>query len=76
MQNVDPCPKCRGEMEQGFIVDRGHANVSLVSSWVPGPPKKSFWRATKVDRTIPVGVFRCSRCGFLEAYARPEFKAQ
>ena len=28
------------------------------------------------DKCVPVGVFRCSACGFLESYARPEFAAK
>ena len=28
------------------------------------------------DKCVPVGPFRCSACGFLESYARPEFAAQ
>ena len=63
-------------MVQGFMVDRGNANAVLVSTWAAGAPAKSFWRGTKVEEEIPVGVFRCSRCGFLEAYARPEFAAR
>lgn len=76
MQNVGPCPKCRGEMEQGFLVDHGNANSSLVSIWASGRPKKSVWQVTKIEDAIPVGTFRCSQCGFLESYARPEFEAQ
>ncbi len=43
-----------------------------------GAPQKSFWAGTKLpeEKQIPVGTFRCSRCGFLESYARPEFSAR
>jgi hypothetical protein len=64
-------------MEQGFIVEyTGGSN--RVSTWVPGAPQKSFWTHTKVrfDETVPIGVFRCKSCGFLESYARDEFAAQ
>lgn len=46
-----------------------------VSAWVEGPPEKSFWTGTKVpaEKRIPIGTFRCPKCGFLESYARPEF---
>lgn len=72
------CSKCNGEMVQGFILDWNVAG-RLVSSWVEGAPEKSFWTGTKspaYEKCIPVGTFRCSDCGFLESYARPEFAAK
>ena len=71
------CPKCDSPMVQGFIADFGHAHIT-VSTWVEGPPEKSFWYGTKVPaaRCVPIGTFRCSTCGFLESYARPEFEKQ
>jgi hypothetical protein len=70
------CPKCRGHMEQGFVLDNTYGG-RLVSHWSSGPPAKSFWTGTKTsdDKLIPIGCFRCSDCGFLEAYARLEFAA-
>ena len=72
------CPKCNGEMVQGFIVDWHQGGGRLVSNWVEGAPEKSFWHGTNVpaERCLPVGTFRCSACGFLESYARPEFAAK
>lgn len=73
------CPKCSGEMVLGFIVDRDHGGSRRVSSWVEGAPEKSFWWGTKnspEEKQVPVGTFRCSACGFLESYARPEFDAR
>ena len=71
------CYKCSGEMVQGFIVDF-NLTGRIVSSWVEGAPEKSTWTGTKAstEKTIPVGVFRCTGCGFLESYARPEFAAK
>ena len=74
------CPKCSGEMVQGFTIDTDGA-TRKVGTWVEGEPEKTgvlFWAGTKVpkDKCIPMGVFRCSACGFLEFYARPEFAAQ
>ena len=71
------CPKCGGGMEQGFVVDQAH-NSRIVSQWVGGAPEKSFWAGLKVptEKLIPIGTFRCSSCGFLEQYARPEFAAK
>jgi hypothetical protein len=69
------CPKCKGEMVQGFIFDRADGGGRRVINWVEGAPHKDFWTVTKVpeEKCIPVGTFRCSVCGFLESYARPEF---
>ena len=66
------CPKCSSEMVQGFIVDW---KAGRVDNWVEGAPEKSFWTGIKADpeKCIPVGTFRCTVCGFLESYARPEF---
>ena len=74
---AERCPKCAGSMELGFIVDKDHGGQT-VSKWSPGTPVKSFWQGTKIDREliIPVGTYRCSTCGFLEAFARPEFAAR
>lgn len=73
------CPKCSGEIVLGFIVDWSHGGSCRVSSWVEGAPEKSFWWGTKTppkEKQVPVGTFRCSACGFLESYARPEFAAR
>ena len=72
------CPKCNGVMVQGFIFDNADGGFRRVINWVEGPPEKSFWQVTKVpeEKCIPVGTFRCSVCGFLESYARPEFAAK
>jgi hypothetical protein len=68
------CPKCNGQMEQGFIQDMTYG-ARLVSQWARGAPVKSFWSGTKLadDKLIPIGVFRCESCGFLESYAREDF---
>ena len=70
------CPKCDGQMEQGFILDMTYG-ARLVSQWASGAPVKSFWTGTKVpeEKLKPIGVFRCASCGYLESYARDEFAA-
>ena len=73
------CPKCNGEMAQGFIFDRADGGNRRVINWVEGAPKKSdFWTVTRVpeEKCVPVGTFRCSVCGFLESYAHSEFAAK
>jgi Domain of unknown function (DUF6487) len=72
------CPKCNGEMVQGFIFDRADGGGRRVINWVEGAPHKAFWTTTSVpaEKCVPIGTFRCSMCGFLESYARPEFAAK
>ncbi len=71
------CPKCNGAMVQGFLFE-SEGPRRMVSNWVEGAPEKSWTGSAKVakEKCVPVGTFRCSACGFLESYARPEFGAQ
>ena len=64
------CPKCTGEMEEGFILDVTHGH-RLASHWVAGAPEKSFWLGIKVrgKRLLVVRTLRCKSCGYLESYA-------
>ena len=70
------CPKCKGEMVQGFVPDYSQAGVFL-GGWHSGHPKKSFWTITKAPMSegIPIGAFRCQKCGFLEFYSDFKFAA-
>jgi hypothetical protein len=72
------CPKCQGSMVQGFIPDYASANSKYVISWAEGQPKRSWWEYTKVPigGGIPIGVFRCQGCGYLEFYADEKFAAK
>ena len=65
------CPKCDGEMEDGFIADMTHGGV-LPSKWVEGKPVKSFWTGTKIGNkeTVEITTYRCISCGYLELYAK------
>lgn len=74
MSNRAECPKCAGQMEEGFILDRGYGNQEP-SDWVEGAPQLSFWHGgVKVSdkRQYEVRSYRCKECGFLESYAREE----
>ena len=75
--NKMQCPKCKGEMVQGFVPDY-NLGAALVVSWHAGEPKKRIVGHTKAPRAkgVPIGVFRCQKCGFLELYADAEFAAQ
>lgn len=71
------CLKCKSEMAQGFVADYSMA-AALVASWHAGHPKKKLVGHTKGPRSegLPIGAFRCQKCGFLEFYADPQFAAQ
>ena len=65
------CAKCRSRMEPGFVHDSSDQQVKT-SRWIEGKPEKSFFLGlkTKGKRQYDVLTWRCSRCGYLEAYAR------
>ena len=64
------CPKCKGDMEEGFILDVTHG-YRLASRWIAGAPEKSFWGIKmKGRRQLVVRTLRCTSCGFLESYAQ------
>ena len=64
------CVKCGGSMEQGFIADAGYGTIE-VAKWQEGPPQKSFWTGIKKgEPQFEIATLRCTRCGFLESYAR------
>ena len=64
-------------MVQGFVPDYSMA-AALVASWQAGQPKKKLVGHTKAPHAegVPIGVYRCQECGFLEFYADPKFAAQ
>ena len=61
-------------METGYIPST-HFAYREAAQWNRGVPETSWLYGLKrpQDQTIPVRVFRCEACGFLEAYAKPEF---
>ena len=66
----DTCPKCQGQMQEGFILDHSQAH-RLVSRWIAGSPEPGFWFGPKVygKEQHPIQSYRCTSCGFLELYA-------
>ncbi len=71
------CPKCSGNMLQGFLPDFYSHGALFVGSWMEGEPKKSFWTRTQPrEGGVPIGAFRCQNCGFLEFYADQKFAAK
>ena len=77
MPNTTNCPKCSSRMEEGYIVDHWQ-NAKTPESWVKGRPERSFWTGTKVSgrNQRRVETWRCTRCGYLESYAKVEWKGR
>lgn len=71
MSTPTKCPKCDGEMQEGFILDSSHGS-RLVSRWIAGKPEVSFWVGMKIHdkEQHQTQSFRCTKCGYLESYAR------
>lgn len=66
------CLRCKGRMEQGFMLDHTHG-AHLVSKWVKGPAVKSKWQEGTVkipEYTLEITAYRCTACGYLESYAK------
>lgn len=75
MSHQQECMKCHGDMEKGFMVDRGEMHMKEQAEWASGEPNRSFWRGSVVQggaQTLPVTASRCKQCGFLEFYALPK----
>ena len=66
------CPKCGRPMHPGYLLEHGDRRGP--TEWVAGLPEKSFWTGLRIKgrQVLPVTVFRCERCGFLESYAAPQ----
>jgi predicted nucleic-acid-binding Zn-ribbon protein len=64
------CPKCRTEMKNGFVLDRGDTGSKQQSAWVEGEPEPSFWSGLKTSNreVFTVQTFRCPKCNYLEFY--------
>jgi hypothetical protein len=64
------CPKCEGNMVEGFVGDHSHGNL-LVARWMAGKPRPGiFWEVDPTGvETRKVATFRCVGCGYLESYA-------
>lgn len=65
------CPKCQSAMKRGFILDHTYGYLD-VATWVEGEPERSFWSGLKTHgrKMVKVETWRCSKCGFLESYAK------
>jgi hypothetical protein len=65
------CPKCKGDMEDGFIADRTDGNP-YVSRWVEGQPEKTWNLGVRIKGKVQrnISTYRCCYCGYLESYAK------
>lgn len=72
------CMLCQGTLEAGFILDHAHGPIQvLTEKWGAGKPEPSFWTVTKKPkRTHTVQAYRCTGCGFLMQFARPDSDAR
>jgi hypothetical protein len=64
------CSKCKGEMQEGLVVDLGYAGI-LRSMWMEDQVGNSGASRT-VDnnkRKVKTITYRCLNCGFLDSYA-------
>ena len=60
-------------MEPGFVLDRNRFD-DRQSTWMEGSLESNIWTggAKASERIqIPVTVYRCTGCGYLESYATP-----
>ena len=69
--NDHACPKCRGEMEPGRLYDGGGGSIK--GSWSKKRPRKGllvYLGIVEDDADkLPLVVYRCRSCGYLESYA-------
>jgi len=71
MSRPTRCPKCEETMQEGFILDATEG-AYLVSRWIAGKPEVSRWTGAKIKakEQHQIQSFRCTKCGYLESYAR------
>lgn len=69
--DLSECPRCRGKMEAGIIVDNGSSGVTYQQQWMEGVAETSIWTGLKTKGHLchKVVTFRCVSCGYLESYA-------
>jgi hypothetical protein len=68
------CPKCSGQMESGFMLDRGAGPIDVQARWLEGAPTpRFFFDGVKMGgrEPMPVTTYRCGGCGYLESFAMP-----
>ncbi|MDO8729942.1 MAG: PF20097 family protein [Candidatus Omnitrophota bacterium] len=74
MRTSSKCPKCGGQMEEGFILDQGHS-TRHAARWIADKPETGFlWTGVKISGKAQhtIQTLRCIKCGFIESYASEE----
>lgn len=66
-RKIMKCPKCNIEMEEGLIADRS-SNVN--AKYTPQWGKKIGGMGFTLSDSHNVSTYRCSKCGYLESYAK------
>ena len=68
---ANSCPKCQSSMKVGFTLDHTYGSRAA-ASWVEDEPETSVWVGVKIGgkKVLPIETWRCSRCGYLENYAK------
>jgi DNA-directed RNA polymerase subunit RPC12/RpoP len=64
------CPTCQLLMAEGFLHNPLHSSDLW---WVAGPAEPDWWNGKLYGEqrvVFPITLYRCSRCGYLAAYAR------
>jgi hypothetical protein len=64
------CAKCQGTMEQGYLPDYNGGTAPPLR-WTPGnyaPKMGDIF--TREQHEVGVTAERCTKCGYLELYAR------
>jgi len=76
------CLRCGGEMRQGFVKDSDAAGMfphGYLPQWLDGAPSASWLGGVKAKGNrspLPVGGYRCEKCGWLDFYAGTRFEAR
>ena len=69
--NLMTCPKCSGEMELGFVPDRASLTRRYPQLWFSGELEAGLFGMKLMGRaTRGVVTYRCTKCGYLESYAK------
>jgi len=69
---MQKCIRCDGQLEKGFMLDKGESDLTRQANWASGEPNTSFFRFSAVksgSRSLPVTTYRCVSCGRLESFA-------
>jgi len=78
MSETMKCPRCEGEMTEGFILDADHTGAPMApatwftqAKWVAGKPESSVWTGVKWSdkEAFRISAWRCVGCGLVELHA-------